>query len=240
MPESPRSDESLDTLCGGKLRVIQKKEGYRFSIDPLLLANFVTLKKNETLLDVGTGCGIIPIYLSIKGWSNRLVGIEIQDELYGLSLRNKELNDCANVEFVSGDVRTSCKGLGSFHVVVSNPPYVKERTGRKSPRPGRSVARSETALDLAALMDVASSALFTRGRLYLVYPAKRLAEVVHESKSRRLEPKRLRFVHSRAGEPAVLCLVECVKNGGVHLEVEPPLYIYADHAYTEEVKTYYA
>ncbi len=240
MPEPLSSDETLDTLCGKRLRVIQKREGYRFSIDPLLLANFVTLKKNETLLDVGTGCGIIPLYLAMKGCKNRLVGIEIQDELYDLSLRNRRLNDYANVEFTRGDVRTSCKDLGFFHVVVSNPPYVREKTGRKSPRESRSVARSEMSLDLAALMTVASSVLFTRGRLYLIYPAKRLAEVVHESRNKHLEPKRLRLVHSRTEEPAVLCLFECVKNGGVHLKVEPPLYIYSDHVYTEEVKAYYA
>jgi tRNA1Val (adenine37-N6)-methyltransferase len=240
MLESLASGETLDILCGEKLRMIQRRDGYRFSIDPLLLANFVTLKKNEALLDVGTGCGIIPIYLSMKGWKNRLVGIEIQNELHGLCLRNKALNNCENVEFVSGDARTLAGALGSFQVVVSNPPYVKERTGRKCPDSSRLVARSETTLSLSALMAVASSVLSTSGRLYLVYPAKRLAELVDESRNRRLEPKRLRFVHPRAGAPAILCLAECVKNSGVHVKVEPPLYVHTQHDYSDEVKTYYA
>ncbi len=240
MPERPKSEETLDVLCNGKLRVIQKKRGYRLSMDPLLLANFISLKADESLLDVGTGCGIIPLYLSIKGWPNRLVGIEVQGDLYDLSLRNRALNGCMNVEFVKGDVRTAGKELGSFHVVVSNPPFIKEKTGRMSPEPSRSAARTETTLNLPALLAVASSMLFSRGRLYVIYPAKRLAEFVHEAKEKRLEPKRLRFVHSRAGKDGVLSLVECVKNGGTQLTVEPPLYIYADDDYTQEVKTYYA
>ncbi len=239
MPDSVGTDETLDILCNEQVRVIQKKKGYRLSMDPLLLANFIHLKRHETLLDVGTGCGIIPIYMAKRGCANRLVGIEIQDELYDLAVRNKDLNGCTNVEFFKGDVRNSAKRLGTFHTVVSNPPYVKERTGRRSPGPSRLIARHESELDLAALLSVASSLLATRGRLYLIYPAKRLGELVHESKSRHLEPKRLRLVHSRAGEEAVLLLLECLKGGGVGLKVEPPLYIYVDGDYTEEVKAYY-
>ena len=240
MADHVRKDETLDVLCNERVLVIQKKKGYRFSMDPFLLANFVRLKKHETLLDVGTGCGIIPIYMAKRGCVNRLVGIEIQDELYDLALRNRDLNGCGNVEFFKGDVKNSGRGLGSFHALVSNPPYVKEKTGRRSPGPSRLIARHESELDLVQLLSVASSLLETRGRLYLIYPAKRLGEVVHESKSRNLEPKRLRLVHSRAGEPAKLLLLELLKGGGIDLKVEPPLYIYADGDYTEEVKAYYA
>jgi len=239
MAEHIGSDETLDMFCGG-MRVIQKKEGYRLSLDPLLLANFVRLKKNETLLDVGTGCGIIPLYMAKRGFANRIVGIEIQDELYDLALRNKALNGCANVEFVKGDARVGGKGLGPVHVIVSNPPYVKAAAGRKSQGRSRLIARYESTLDLPSLVSLAASLLFTHGRLCLIYPAKRLAEVIYASKAWNLEPKRLRLVHSRKAEPAVLSLVECVKGGGTHLKVEPPLYIYGENDYTEEVKAYYA
>jgi tRNA1Val (adenine37-N6)-methyltransferase len=240
MPEHAETDETLDVLCGEKVRLIQKKKGYRLSMDPVLLANFITLKARETLLDIGAGCGIIPIYLARKGVKNRLVGIEIQDELYGLSLRNKELNRCENVEFVKGDVRIAGKELGTFHVIASNPPYVKERTGRKSPGQSRLLARCESALDLPSLLAAASSLLASRGRLYMIYPARRLAELLYTAKSMSLEPKRLRPVYSRRGDEAVFSLVECLKNGGVSLKVEPPLYIFEENDYTEEVKTYYA
>ncbi len=239
MPERVFNDETLDILCNERVRLIQKKKGYRFSMDPLLLANFVKLKKRERLLDVGTGCGIIPIYLSKKGYTNKLVGIEIQNELYALAVRNKELNACANVEFIRGDVKAVAKELGNFQILISNPPYVKQKTGRTSPEQSRVVARYESDLDLSAVVSVASSVLSTGGRLCLIYPAERLGEVVYGAKSAKLEPKRLRLVHSRRNEPAALLLIECVKGGGAGLRVEAPLYIYEDGDYTEEVRGYY-
>ncbi len=232
-------EHTLDVLGAGKVQLLQKKGAYRFSIDPLLLVNFVKLKKQESLLDVGTGCGIIPIYLSKLGYTNRLEGIEIQDELYELAVRNGALNGCSNVRFVKGDVKTAAKELGAFHVLVANPPYTKERTGRTSPGQSRRIARYESELDLPALVSVASSLLLTRGRLYLIYPARRMSEVIDQARARRLEPKRLRMVHSRAGEPAVLFLMECMKNGGTDLRVEAPLYIYEGDDYSEEVRSYY-
>jgi tRNA1Val (adenine37-N6)-methyltransferase len=239
MPDPIGNDETLDML-GDVVQVIQKKKGYRLSLDPLLLANFLVLKAKETLLDVGTGCGIIPIYLAKRGYGNRLVGMEIQDDLYGLCVRNKELNKCANVEFLRGDIRSPGQTLGSFHVVVSNPPYVKVRTGRACPEPSRLIARSEASLDLPTLISIAASRLYTHGRLYLIYPVRRLSDVMSTARSAGLEPRRMRFVHSKRADPAVLALVECVKGGGVNFVVEPPLYIYSDNDYTQEVKAYYA
>ena len=240
MCDSPKADETLDVFCGGKVRLIQKKKGYRLSIDPFLLANFIDLKKGETLLDIGSGCGIIPVYLSRRGFANRLAGIEVQEELYELSLRNKALNMCTNVEFLKGDVRTAGIGPGSFEVIVSNPPYVKAGTGRTSPGRSRLIARHESALDLPALVSTAALLLPTHGRLCLVYPARRLAELIGAAQSAGLEPKRLRPVYSRQGEAAVLSLVECMKGAGKGLSVERPLYIYENDDYTEEVKRYYA
>lgn len=231
--------ETLDVFCNDRIRLIQKKEGYRLSIDPFLLANFLRLKAGETLLDIGAGCGIIPIYLSSKGCANRLVGIEVQEELYELSLRNKALNGCANVEFLKGDVRAAGLPPGGFDVVVSNPPYVKAGTGRTSPGKSRLIARHESALDLRSLLDAAAHLLRTHGRLCLIYPARRLAELIGAAQGADLEPKRLRPVYSRQGTAAVLSMVECLKGAGKGVSVERPLYVYENDDYTEEVKRYY-
>lgn len=239
MPESISPDETLDVLCGEKLQLIQRKKGYRFSIDSLFLANFVRLRKHERLLDVGTGCGIIPIYLSVMGCANSLVGIEIQEELFNLAVRNQTLNACGNIQFLRGDV-SSFRFPRGFHVVVSNPPYVRENTGRKSPTVERLLARHESLLKMPALLDIASSSLLGRkGRLYIIYPVSRLAEVLAEARKRNLEPRRLRFIHSREGEPARLFLLECMQDGGVEVKVEKPLYIFSEKGYTEEVQAYY-
>jgi tRNA1Val (adenine37-N6)-methyltransferase len=240
MPDSAGPDETLDVLCNDKVKVIQKKKGYRLSLDPLLIANFLRLKAKETLLDVGCGCGIIPVYLTKKGYTNRLVGIEIQEDLYGLSMRNKQLNECHNVEFIHGDISKPGKNLGHFHVIVSNPPYRKVDSGRPCPDPSRFIARCEAALDLDALTTAAASRLYTRGRFYVIYPAKRLPELMLSCSSKALQPKRIRFVHSQSEGAAVLSMVECVKGGGAELTVDAPLCIYGnDGEYSDEVKAYY-
>jgi tRNA1Val (adenine37-N6)-methyltransferase len=233
--------ETLDLLCRGRVRLIQKKQGYRFSMDPILLANFVRLKKHERLLDIGTGCGIIPVYLATRGCENPLWGIEIQEELFSLAVRNKELNRCENIEVVRGDIRSGAGTLKKqFHVIVSNPPYVREGTGRESPKASRRVARQDSFLDLETLLSAASSLLFKKGRLYLIYPTRRLAEVIFLARSQRLEPKRIRLVQAREGEESNLFLMECIKEGGSNVKVEKPLIIYEGDNYSEEVKGYYA
>ncbi len=234
-------DETLTTFCQGRLRLFQKKDAYRFSMDPILLANFIRLKRHERMLDIGTGCGIIPLYMSARYPDNSFTGIEIQKELYDLALKNLHVNACRNVHFVRGDVRMDAKKVdGPFHVLSSNPPYVKKDTGRRSPQHSRYMARYESGLDLDALLATSVSLLYTKGRLYLIYPAKRLAEFLAAGKSYGLEPHRLRLIHPRSTEPANLFLVECLKGGGVEMTVETPLFIYDGKQYTEEVASYYA
>ena len=111
------ADETLDVLCNEKVLLIQKRKGYRFSMDPFLLANFIRLKRDETLLDVGTGCGIIPIYMAKRGCNNRLVGIEIQDELFDLAVRNRDLNECGKV------------GLGGYFQTLQHSVFDPRRLG---------------------------------------------------------------------------------------------------------------
>jgi tRNA1Val (adenine37-N6)-methyltransferase len=240
MRELPAPDETFTLLCRDRLKLLQKKGAYRFSIDCVLLANFIALKRQERMLDIGTGCGIIPIYMSKRYPHNSLVGVEIQEELFNLAKRNVLLNGCENVRVLQGDIRTVAKSFGApFHVVVSNPPYVKRDSGRRSPQHSRNLARYESLLDLESLIAVSASLLYTKGRLYLVYPAKRLAEFVSVAASHGLEPRRLRLIHPRGNEPANLFLIECMKGGGAELKVERPLFIHEDGEYSEEVASYY-
>jgi tRNA1Val (adenine37-N6)-methyltransferase len=234
-------NETLDILCNEKLKMIQKKDGYRFSIDSILLSSFASLKKHETLLDIGTGCGIIPIHISRRGFSNPMVGVEIQEELFVIAQKNRELNECENVRFLQGDIRLLAETLkrSFFHVIVSNPPYTKEHSGRKSPGQSRLVARYESQIDLETLLSISSALLGKKGRFYLVYPSKRLGELIYTAKKHRLEPKRLRFIHPKREEAANLFLAEFIKEGGIEVTIEKPLYIYDNERYTEEVESYY-
>jgi tRNA1Val (adenine37-N6)-methyltransferase len=237
--------ESLDTielLCEEKLKIVQKKTGYRFSIDAFLLANFITLKKGERLLDIGTGCGIIPIYIAKRGYTNFMLGVEIQDDLFNLALENKRINNMSDqIDFLKGDIKKHAKTLikTPFHIVISNPPYTKKGSGRANPGHSRFIARYESELDLSDVLSAASSLLNNKGRFYIIYPARRLGELVNTAGLNKLELKRLRIVYPRRDEEANLLLAEFIKGGGTGVKIEKPLYIHENNHITEEVKSYY-
>ena len=233
--------ETIEVLCEEKLKLIQNKKGYRFSIDAFLLANFVTLKRGERLLDIGTGCGIIPIYIAKRGHTNFMLGIEIQNNLFHLALKNKKINNIDQIDFLEGDIKKHAKTLKKtpFHVVVSNPPYTKKGSGRASPGESRYIARYESELDLSGLLSAAASLLNNKGRFYIIYPTRRLGELVNTAGLNKLELKRLRIVYPRRDEEANLLLAEFIKDGGTGVKIEKPLYIYENGQITEEVKKYY-
>jgi len=242
MPKANESVRTVDLLCQEKLKILQNKNSYRFSVDAFLLANFITLKKGERLLDIGTGCGIIPIYISKRGYTNFMLGVEIQDELFHLALKNKVMNNVGDqIDFLKGDIKKHAKVLKKtpIHVVVSNPPYTKKGSGRASPGHSRYIARYESELDLPGLLSAASSLLNKKGRFYIIYPARRLGELVNTSGLNKLELKRLRTVYPRRDEEANLLLAEFIKDGGVGVKIEKPLYIHENGHITEEVEKYY-
>lgn len=241
MSESHNRDETLDILCNEKLKLIQKKNCYRFSIDSFLLSNFITLKHGERLLDIGTGCGIIPVYLWHRGARNEMVGIEIQEVLFKCAEINKSKNNCEGVSFLYGDITDFVEKLRKpvFHVIVANPPFTKAGSGRTSPQASRFIARHESRLDLKRLVGISSDLLNKKGRFCVIYPSNRLGELIREASSQRLELKRIRFVHPRVREEANLFLAEFLKDGGSGVTVEKPLYIYDNDILTEEVEQYY-
>ncbi len=243
MHEIVGKDETLDILCSEKLKIVQKKNGYRFSIDAFLLAAFIKLKKHERLLDIGSGCGIIPIYIAKKGFANDMTGVEIQKELFDTSQKNRVINGCKDqVHFVNADIRSFVKDMKGthFHVVVSNPPYTKKLSGRTPPRHSRFLARYEETLDIESLTSAASSMLMKKGRFYVIYPARRVGELICESRSRSLALKRLRLVHPARDKKANLVLAEFAKDGGIGATIEKPLYIFEAGANSEEVRSYYS
>ncbi|OPY04822.1 MAG: tRNA1(Val) (adenine(37)-N6)-methyltransferase [Syntrophorhabdus sp. PtaB.Bin184] len=236
-------DETLDILCNEELWIIQKRKGYRFSIDAILLAAFVLLKKHERLLDIGSGCGIIPIYIVKKGFRNEMIGVELQTDLHETAQKNSVINHCEDhVRFINADINTLLRDMRRtpFHVVVSNPPYTKLRSGRTCPERSRLLARYEETLDLETLVGAASSLLMKKGRFYVIYPARRAGELIHTAASRKLALKRLRAVHPRKDESANLVLAEFMKDGGVGAVIEKPLYVYDGDAISAEVKEYYS
>jgi len=234
-----RAGETVDQTLGGRLRIIQKKNGYRFSLDALILAHFTALRERDNLIDLGTGSGIIALILTKRFRCGRVLGIEIQEELVELARRNVLLNGLEEeVEMRRGDVRRPeffCEPQ-SFSAAVCNPPYRRLRSGRINPDPEKAVARHEIAGTVGDFLAAAVYALRPEGRIQMIYPATRMVQLLAEMRNRRIEPKRLRLVHSRSGGSAAFVLAEGVKGGRERLNVLPPLIIHEEAGgYTREM-----
>lgn len=238
-----KTSEVVEDLLHGKLKIIQNKDGYRFSIDAILLANFVNAKKRAAIIDLGTGCGVIPIVLSWKNPDNDIKGVEIDSSAADMATRSVALNNLTDkIVIEPGDIKDlrSLYKAESFDIAVTNPPYGKPETGRLNPNSGKAVARHEINGTLDDFLSAAAYCVKFRGRLFIVYPAKRLADLMWGLKKRGFEPKRMRLVYSREGESARLVLVEGVKGGGADMEVLKPLYIYDNEGgYTKEIEEMY-
>jgi tRNA1(Val) A37 N6-methylase TrmN6 len=236
---SAHRGETLDFLFDGKLRIFQSRTGYRFSLDALLLAHFVTIKGREKIVDLGTGNGVIPLVLATLHRSAILTGVELQPAMIERARRNVQLNSLERrIQILSGDVRTGehIAAAESFDVAVCNPPYRKPGSGRISPNDERQIARHETRGDLGDFLRTGAFLLRPKGRLAIVYSAGRSIDLLSAMREARIEPKRMRIVHSFAGVEASLVLVEGVKGGRSGVEVLAPLTVYRrGKEYTEEV-----
>ena len=233
------NEETLDSLFQGKLKLFQRRSGYRFSLDALLLADFVSMKGKETVADLGTGNGIIPLLLAILHAQVSITGFEFQPAMAERAERNVELNDLAErIRICRGDVRTinAVAAAASFDVVVCNPPFRQPSSGRISRDDEKRIARHETTGELSDFLRAGRFLLREKGLMSLVYSAVRSADVIFAMRQARLEPKRLRMVHSFQDAEASLLLVEGVKGGRAGLKVLPPLIIYRPgKQYSEEV-----
>lgn len=223
---TPFADESLDTFFDRRIQILQKKRGYRFSVDAILLAQFSRIRKNEKVIDLGTGCGILPLLLSHQTKARSFVGVEIQEGLAELAKRNVLLNRLEDrISILQNDFRKLKTTFPpeSFDVVLSNPPYRKYRTGRMNPTQEKAIARHELQGTLEDLVSIASYLLPPKGRCYVIFPALRTVDLLIVLRSQRLEPKRLQFVHPHFGEDAKFILSESIKESGVELKVMEPL-----------------
>ncbi len=235
-----RGGETVDDLLGGRLRIFQKEKGYRFSIDSLLLAHFVYLKRDDHVIDLGTGSSIISLILAYRFESVKVVGVEIQTQLVDMARRSVKLNGLqSKIEVRQGNVKQIKDFLDpqSFDVAVFNPPYRKLNSGRINPHEEKAIARHEITGSLAEFLTSAKYLLKSLGSTFIVYPATRGAELFSQMRNSAIEPKRIRMVHSNNLSSAEFILVEGVKNGGEELNVMPPLFIYGNNGkYTDEME----
>lgn len=225
MKSELEEDETLDGPYG--LKIIQKKHGYRYSQDSLQLVDFADVKKNDEVIELGTGSGVIALILAQRGLGRRVVGVEIQKELAELSRKSARLNGLEEkIEIVEGDIR-KVKSLfppNSFDYVITNPPYVETRSGLISPASQKALARHEILCDMNDVLEAMGYLLKPLKRGACVYPATRFGELIIKSKRKRLEPKKTQFVHPNPKGKAELVMVEFIKEGRPGLEILPPLF----------------
>lgn len=231
-------DVTVDTVFEGELRIKQMRNGYRFSIDAVLLAHFAGPLTDEMVLDLGTGCGIIPLILAHRYRKIEVHGVELQPELSKIAARNVVDNGLTGRIQIHGlDMKKVSPFLtsGPVDLVVCNPPFHPVGAGRINPNSQRAVARHEIGITLFELMETAGRMLRDGGRFAAIYPVGRLDDMLLEMRNEGLAPKTLRMVHPKEDGPAKLFLVEGIKDRRATLAVSSPLVLYrADGTYTKE------
>jgi tRNA1Val (adenine37-N6)-methyltransferase len=225
------ADESIDVFMNGNLRLIQSRTGYRFSIDAVLLAEFVTIKQGDVVVDLGAGCGIIPLVLLLKKPVRHAYGIEIQWGLAYQTARNALLNGFSDrMSVIMGDIRIPPLSASCADVVVCNPPYRRKDSGRINPDQQRAIARHEILASLDDILNTTKRILKPKGRLAMIYPVERLNDLMIKMRSLGMEPKRLRIIYPGMEAEAKLVMIEASLGSKAGLKVLPPLLDQGDYS----------
>lgn len=231
---------TTDTFFNGRLIVKQPRTGYRYSIDAVILASHVQPRPADRVLDLGTGCGIIPLIIAFRHPGVKLYGVEIQHDLAKIAHNNIGANNLENrVAILSVDMKMLKPSSlsGPMDLVVCNPPFYRIASGRINPDSQRAIARHELKVTLKDVLKSAEGMLRTAGKFVCIYGSDRLVDLFDQMRARNIEPKSMRLIHSKPGTDARLVLVEGVKGGSSGLIVKAPLFIYrSDDVYSDEIE----
>jgi tRNA1Val (adenine37-N6)-methyltransferase len=231
---------TTDSLFNGSIRIKQYGSGYRFSLDAVLLAHHARPSPDHTVLDLGTGCGIIPLILAYRYPKIKVYGVEVQTALADIATLNiaeNHMDDritiyCRDLKRLKPDMT-----FGPVDLVVTNPPYRKVKSGRLNPDQQRAVAKHELKATLFDVVETARRMLRPSGRLVIIYAAERMVDIIIEMRSAGIEPKYIRMIHSSRKVAAKRILVEGKKGGRYGITIGPPLVIYRkDGIYSDEVQ----
>jgi tRNA1Val (adenine37-N6)-methyltransferase len=228
-----------DPFLEGRIFLSQPKHGYRFSIDAVIIAHLCCPAPGDIVLDLGTGCGVIPIMLAYRHPDIRIVGVEVQSGLSRLARQNAVDNHMGDririVEKDMGQLVLTDVG-GAVDLVVSNPPYRQIHSGRLNTDSQKAVARHELKVDLKTLLATVRRMLNKSGRFCVIYPSVRTVDLLTAMRVADLEPKTLTMIHSKPSEPARLVAIEGIRGGRPGLSVEAPLYVYnTDDSYSHKI-----
>lgn len=239
-----KENERIDDLEIKNLKLIQNTEGFCFGIDSVLLSDFAkNIKKGSKVIDLGTGTGIIATLLCAKTDLEKVVGVEIQQDVADMAKRSIKLNNLENRFEILNENITNLKNVieaGSFDVVVTNPPYKKLNTGIVNEEEKKLISRHEIKAELKDFIETAFYLLKDKGEFYMVHRPERLVDIMQSMRNAKIEPKEIRFVCPNTEKEPNLVLIKGIKNGRPFLKTLPNLYIYNnDGSYTNEILKIY-
>lgn len=235
--------ERIDDLQRNGYRIIQAPERFCFGMDAVLLAGFALDAAGESMLDIGTGTGIVPLLMEARTGIRRLFGLEIQEESADMARRSVKLNGLERkIEIVTGDIREADRlfEAASFDVITCNPPYMIGQHGLQNAERAKTIARHEVCCTFRDIAGMTARLLRPGGRFYLVHRPFRLAEILVTLSACRLEPKRMQLVYPFVDREPNMVLLEMTRGGRSRMTVEKPLIVYeSPGVYTEEIRTIY-
>ena len=225
-----------------KLKIIQDPDMFNFSLDSVLLPNFVTINEStKKILDIGTGNGPIPLILSTKTKA-KITGVEIQKEVSEMAKESVKINNLEKqITILNEDIKRSTFESDTFDIITCNPPYFEVKAQSKfNKNDYKTIARHEINLNLEEIFQISKKILKNNGTRGLVHRPERLIDILIAMRKYNIEPKKIRFVYPKKNKPANILLIEGKKNGKKGLKILPPLYSHnEDGTYTEEIKKYF-
>lgn len=238
-----KDEETLEDLELKGYKIIQKKKGFRFGIDAVLLSDFAKISSKDKVIDLGTGTGVIPILLFAKYSPLKIYGIEIQKEFSDMAKRSIKLNNLESfIDIRQGDIKDAnlIDSLGLFDCVTVNPPYKKNNSGIVNKNKSLAIARHEILVNLKEIVESSSKLLKDGGKLYMINRPERLADIFEAFRYYKVEPKKVRFIYPNINKKPSMVLIEGVKFGKRFLEFEKPLFVYDNKGnYSDEIRRIY-
>lgn len=237
MTSEIRPGERLDDLQIGGLELIQDPEKFCFGVDAVFLSDFVRVRPGESVLDLGTGNGIIPVLLSAKTEARHITGLEIQADTAEMARRSVAHNHLEDrIDIVTGDIKEAAELFrpAFFDVITTNPPYMLADHGIRNPDDAKAVARHEILCTLDDILRESMRLMQDKSRFYMIHRPVRLTEIMIKMHEYKIEPKRIRFIHPYIDKEPTMVLIEGVRGAKPRVTVEPPLIIFDRHGTQEE------